>query len=140
MTLSRDSTATNVDSKTVKGSTTPLYILNDRHPKYWTSFDEEYITLDGYLSTLDSTVMGSKSIVYATSLPIFTQEDTFIPPIPATMFPQFLAECKKACFFYLKESATPIDEKIAFRGQSRNSFNNTRAHERKRSKNYGRPR
>lgn len=136
--LSRSSTASNVESKTVKGSTAPIYVLNDSPPSFWTSFDEEYLTFDAYVADVENTLQGAKSIVYATQLPSFTMDDTFVPNLPATMFPQFLAECKKACFFYLKEQMSPVDEKRALRGQSLNNFRNTRAHERRTVKRYGR--
>lgn len=138
MVLARSSTASHVASKTVKGSTTPLYVTTNHPPSFWTSFDEEYITFDSYDSVLESTLQGEKSIVYAAQLPSFTMVDTFIPNMPAKMFPQFLAECKKACFFYLKEQMSPVDEKRALRGQSLNVFRNTRAHERRTVKTYGR--
>lgn len=137
--LLRDSSASNISAKTIKNSNTPIYILTDTAPSFWTSFDEEYITLDSYDSAVESTLKGSKSIVYAVTIPTFDATDKdYVPDCPIQMFPTLLSESKKACFFYLKQQQTPIDEKRSVRGLNRLKRKDYRAHERTRRSNFGR--
>lgn len=139
MVMKRDSTASEVEQYTVKGSAVPILVFNDRAPTYWTSYDENYITLDAYDSGIDSTLQTSKNMAYCTVMPEFDDTDnTFVPVCPAKMFPTLLAETKKAAFFYLKGIQTPIDEKRAFKGTSILKQNGNRAHERKNRPRFGR--
>lgn len=137
--LKRDSTASNIATKTVKNGGTPLFIKTDEAPKYWTSFDDQYLTMDAYNSSLESTVQGSKSIAYSVVVPVFDSTDgDYVPECAERMFPTLLAESKKACFFYLKKLSSPIDEKRAFRGHSVLRQKRSRAHELKQRVKYGR--
>jgi hypothetical protein len=141
MMLSRTSTDSNIDTLTVKGTSTPLLVFNDKAPTYWTSYDETYLVLDSYKATVESTLQGAKSIAYCTVMPEFDDtDDDFVPVCPAKMFPTLLAESKKACFFYLKQSSTPIDEKRSLRGLSILKQDGNRAHERKSRPRFGRGR
>lgn len=137
--LTRRSPSSEIDSLTVKGSGVPLLVYNDRPPTFWTSFDDQFITFDSYNINVEDTVRGNKSIVYAVVLPEFNKNsDEFIPEMPARMFPLFLAECKKACFFYLKDSQSPVDEKRTFRGAAIFNDRGNRAHDRARRARFGR--
>lgn len=137
--LSRNSGGDDVDTVGVVDSTATIMVHNNKQPTFWTSFDDQHITFDSYNAALGDTVEVGRSLIYATLLPEFPDnDDAFVPVMPARMFPMFLAECKKAAFQYLKEIATPIDEKRSFRGTS--IFNNggSRAHARTSRARFGR--
>lgn len=137
--LSRTSTDSNIDTVTVKDSSTSILIFNDRAPKYYTSFDENYITCDAYDSDLESTLQTSKTLAYCTVMPSFDDTDgTFVPVCPSKMFPLLLAEAKRSAFFYLKSQSNPIDDKRAFRGTSILKQDGNRAHERRNRPRFGR--
>lgn len=89
----RDNTQTNYDAITdVNGAI--LTIRNDVHPTYYTSFDDKYIVMDAYDSDLETTLQGSMTQTSLFKIPTWTVDDSFIPELPAEMFPLFLAECK----------------------------------------------
>jgi hypothetical protein len=139
MVLSRDSTADNIETSTVKGAGTPLLILNDIAPTYWTSYDDTYVVLDSYNGDVENTVQGSKSLAYCVIMPDFDKTDnTFVPVCNIQMFPTLLAEAKRACFFYLKQQVSPIDDKRALRGTSNLKYKDSRAHEQIRRTRFGR--
>ena len=139
--LCRASDNSDVDTVEVVGSPAKIMVYNNRQPQFWTSFDDQHITFDAYNADEGTYLAGDRSLVYATILPEFpTDDDSFIPELPARMFPMFLAECKKAAFFYLKETSTPVDEKRAFRGASIYNDNGSKAHARLSRTRYGRPR
>ena len=129
--LTRNSDADEVDVVDVVGSAAQIMVFNDRQPSFWTSFDDEHITFDAYDSDLGLFLPADRSVIYATIIPDFdVEDDAFVPELPARMFPLFLAECKKACFFYLKEANTPIDSQRALRQSSVYNNNGARAHAR----------
>jgi hypothetical protein len=137
--LSRNSDESNVEQYDVKGTDTPVLVFNDAAPKFWTSFDETYITIDAYDSAVDSTLRGNKTLVYCVDIPTFNaNSDEYVPECPIQVFPTLMAECKKACFFYLKQQQTPTDEKRALRGINKLKRKDYRAHERLHSRGYGR--
>lgn len=93
----------------------PLYIRNDIGPTYWTSFDDNYIVFDSFDSGVDSTLQASKSSCLGKDLPAWTAADSFIPDMPAKLFPAFLAELKRKCFVYFKDTQSPEDIRTSFR-------------------------
>lgn len=137
--LSRKSSDSNIVQKNIKGTSTPILLFNDRAPEYWTSFDEEYITLDAYDSDVESTLQESKNLCYVVEIPTFDPtDDDYVPACPIQFFPTLLSESKKACFFYLKQQDNPTDAQRSMRGLSKLKRKDYRAHERKYRKNYGR--
>lgn len=137
--LKRKSTDSNVETKTVYGTSTPLLIVNDEEPSFWTSYDEQYIVMDSYNSDVDSTLQTSKSLIYCVTIPTFDDTDgDYVPECPENMFPTLLAESKKACFAYIKQSITPIDEKRSLRGMNRIKNKDHVAHDRSKYPNFGR--
>jgi len=81
-----------------------LYIINDASPKYWTTFDDEYVVFDSYDSAVESTVQGNKSSCIASVTPSWTEEDDFTPDLDHNFFPMLLAECKSMAFAIYKQA------------------------------------
>lgn len=81
-----------------------FHIKNDRHPEYWTSFDDEYIIFNSYHDQLDDTLQETHSRASMFIEPGWTMDDTFIPDLPAEAFPALLAEAKSVAFARLKQS------------------------------------
>lgn len=109
LTNERDSTLTNVSSVTDPTGVT-LLILNDSHPSYYTSFDDEYAVFDSYDSSLESNLQQSMTQCWGSIEPTFSLVDTFTPDFPAKIFPGFLAEAKSTCFNSLKQAANSKEE------------------------------
>ena len=98
--LRLSSSATTTETVTLSSGTI-LFVENDKMPQYWTSFDDEFLVLDSFDNTEESTVQGSKTIIMCTEIPTWTPSDTFVPDIPINMFPLFLAE---SCLLYTSPS------------------------------------
>lgn len=94
--LQRSTDAPNVDKITTE-SGTPLYIITDIAPTYYTSFDDEAIYFDSYDSAVDTTIQASKSLIYCIDEPSWTDSDSFIPDMPAHLFPMFLETARRVC-------------------------------------------
>lgn len=92
------------------------YVIN-ADPLYWTSYDDTYITFDGYLSTTESTLQGSKTSIYCVSAPSWTHVDSFTPNLPDKFFPTLLAEAKSQAFVNLKQQNNAREERKAQRGR-----------------------
>lgn len=71
-----------------------LNIYNDRHPEYYTSFDDEYVVLNSWKSSVEDTIEEQNTTVYGIKLPEFKLEDTFVPDLAPQHFGYLLAESK----------------------------------------------
>ena len=89
----RDNTQTNYD-EIIDVDGAKFTIRNDVNPTYFTSFDDKYIVMDAYDSDLESTLQGSNTQTALFITPDWTVDDSFIPELPAEMFPLLLSECK----------------------------------------------
>jgi len=133
----RRSNDTNVQTVTTDEGV-PLFIKNDTPPTYWTSFDNEFLIFDSFDSAVDTTLQGSKSIVFAVRIPAFTQTDAFIPDLPESMFPLLLAEVKRSCHLYFKQQDSVMDAKRSLRGFNRMRSESWRTHDPRKVTNFGR--
>lgn len=79
-------------------------------PKYWTTFDDDYIVMDAYDNTIDSTLQQSKTLCVGYKEPVFTLTDGFTPDLPAKAFSLLLAEAKSTCFNTLKQQPNAKEE------------------------------
>jgi hypothetical protein len=128
---------TEVDSiTTFDGIKLPIY--NDRSPRFYTSFDDEYIVLDSYDSAVESTVQGINTQVLAYVIPTWTASDTFTPDLPAEAFPLLLAEAKSISALKLNQEADQKAEQQAMRQNKIMSYRNVRVKGGVRYPNYGR--
>lgn len=132
------------DDSTVQTVTTaegiPLFIFNNKSPRHWTSFDEDLLVFDAFDNTVDTTLQGSKSIVFAVKIPTFSQTDTHVPDLPESMFPLLLAEAKRSCHLYFKQQDSVMDAKRSLRGFNRMKSESWRAHDPRKVTDFGRAR
>ena len=81
---------------------TKLRIRTDKMPEYWTSFDDTYIVMDSYKSTVDSTLQSSKTRAWAKKTPEFNRfDDDYVPEIDSNLFPLLLNESKSVAMAVL---------------------------------------
>lgn len=111
----RSSSASNIDTVT-NSNGVEMFIVNDRKPYYWTSFDDEYIVTDAYNSSVDTTLNSSKSSAWCRVSPSWTASNTFTPDLPIEFFPAYLAEVKATCHLYFKQQVSQKDEQKSRRG------------------------
>jgi hypothetical protein len=94
-----------------------LLIRNDLAPQYWTSFDDQYIVTDSYDSSVDSTLMNSKTACLAYVFPHWEHTDDAIPDLPVEAFSALTEEAKSTAFLELKQMANQKAEQKASRQQ-----------------------
>lgn len=146
--MQRDSTGTNIkivtsDSQYSSNTTTliegTILVYNDRAPKYWTSFDDEWIVMDAYDSTLDSTLQSHKTQCLGTEEPNWSTSDTYQIELPTPAFSYLLAEAKSVAWFEINETSNQKAEQQSRRQRTYLSVNKRRADHGIRSKiNFGR--
>ncbi len=119
-------------------STTKLVIANDRHPTYYTSFDDEHIVMDSYKASVENTLQESKSRAYGTVYPSFTISDSFEPDLDKALLPYLLAEAKSACFSLFKSGSDPKIEQSARRLKSYVQNDQYRTKQENKRPKYGR--
>lgn len=115
-----------------------IFVANDSPPTYYTSFDDEYLIMDSYDSSVESTLQSSKVRAMGSTYPTFNQTDTFEPDLDNTMMPLLLAEAKSACFSLFKGGPDPKVEQAARRLKSfvqNDMYKTTRSNKKP---NYGR--
>lgn len=115
-----------------------LLVFNDRAPEYWTSFDDEWIVMDSYLSDVDVTLQKSKSRCLAYIEPAWEHVDTYIPDLPEEAFAGLIAEAKSTAFLSLKQMANEKAEQKATRQKRWLSRKAWRASGGVQYENYGR--
>lgn len=102
--MQRDPSKDNVQT-VIDYNGTPLLILTDAAPTYYTSFDDQYFVFDSFDMAVDDTIQHSKTQAYGKILPEFDLADSFVPDFPAKHFPSYIAECKSTAFLRIKEVA-----------------------------------
>lgn len=129
------------------------YLKSDQHPTYWTTFDNEYIVVDSFISDyVETTVgedvtsilengrmLGDYTMVYAEVIPPWTMSDAFTPDLDDKFFPMLLAEAKSACFINYKGVSNSKEEQRSRRQRVHHQNNRARYNEYKYTgNNYGR--
>lgn len=111
---SRNDSTLNVESVRDVGGV-ELFIVNNKPPTYWTTFDDTYIICDSYDRTVDDTLKASKTQAYAVMYPEFKVVDNFVPDIPAEAFAALFNEAKSVAFVEIKQVANQKAEQEAVR-------------------------
>jgi hypothetical protein len=114
---------TNVDRMDVtsSGSTFSFLFRNDKHPDYYTSYDNNTIIFDSYLSDVDATLQASKTRCFGGQAKTFSMNDTFTPDLSESQFALLLNEAKSLAFSELKQithtKAERSSRQLKIRGQ-----------------------
>lgn len=135
--MSRDASKDNVDS-VFDYNGTPLLIINDHAPSYYTTFDDQYLVFDSYNKDVDSTIQHSKTQAYGSIIPEFEMLDEFVIDLPAKAFPSFHNECKSVAFLRIKEVFDAKADDAARKGRFALAREKRRVSNGVRYPNYGR--
>lgn len=91
-----------------------LYPRNDKHPRYWTSFDETNIVFDSYDKAENATgINAADSTILATVYMDFTGSDveTWIAPMPELLFTLWVQEASADASVKLRQAEDPREER-----------------------------
>lgn len=98
---------------------TELFVYNNKAPVYYTSFDNEYIVLDGYVAEESGTLLGSKTVCKAEVSPAWELSDEFVIPLDGKFYPLYLSALTSACSVMLLNTQNPEEERRQMRAISR---------------------
>jgi len=101
-----------------KNGGTKLRIVNNKHPEFYTSFDDKYLVFNAHKSSVDTTLQTSKSRALGVKYPTFTISDSFVPDLDANYFPYLLNESKSVAMSVLIGGSDPKIEQAARRQKS----------------------
>jgi hypothetical protein len=96
-------------------------IENNKHPSYWTTFDDRHIIFDSYNQGVEATVHQNNSLTWGTIEKPWAHEDDFIPPIDPDLFPRLLAESKSVSFVNIKNITSAKEEQRSRRHLIKNN-------------------
>ena len=116
-----DDTETNVDQMIFEDNIQIPY-RNDKDPDCWTTVDHDYIIMDSINKDYDTTLQNDKVLAFAYQIPDFEFKDEFIAPLPAKMFPTYLAEIKYTVSPEMRQVQNNIQGNKAQRGRRRNNM------------------
>jgi len=111
--MTYDATASNTISYTLLTSpnrtatTVELLAKNDTQPTMWTSFDDYYIVMNAYDSSIDDTLQSSKTLTWGEVQPTFRLADDHTPDIPEHFLPYYLNDIRNTAWINLKGTAHP---------------------------------
>lgn len=104
-------------SVTTNGSDTlTLPYWKDRHPKWYTTTDENKLLFDAYDASVDTFLRKDKTQAFGSLIPTWTASDSFTPDLDARQFTLLLNEAKAQAFLEMKQQQNPKAEKRARRG------------------------
>lgn len=110
----RDSSDSNTLSVTDPGGT-PLFILTNQMPTYWTTFDDEYIVMDSYHKDTETTLQKSKTMCYGALEPDLSLSDTATIDLPPKAMTYLIEESKSVAWMDIKQQANPKHEQASRR-------------------------
>lgn len=87
-----------------------LQVQTNKHPTYWTTFDDKHIVFDSFNQGLENTVHQSNVMAFGETYNTWTHEDSFVPDISPELFPRLLAEAKSVAFINLKQMTSAKEE------------------------------
>lgn len=136
--MRRNSEDANVLGVTTLDNSVPLLVYSNKHPTYFTSFDNEYVVCDSYDSTVDTTLQTSKTLAYGEIIPTVTRSDSFQFDMDQKYFPMLLSECITRASFSMKGLADPIMDRQARRHRYMKNAEKYKLSGPKRGRQYGR--
>ena len=128
-----DGIQSDYDTVVDKNGGTSLRIKNNAIPRYYTSFDDNWLVFDSYDKTVDTTLQESKVRTWGVKTPTFTKLDSYTPDMDANMFPYYLAECTSRAMSLFKGGPDPKTEQAARR---QNTHLNARRYRNERPNNW----
>ncbi len=93
------------------GSTVQGYVLTNKAPQFFTTFDDELIICDSYDSVAEDKLLAAESLAKVFIRPTFILDDASILAMPQKMEALFLAECRAAAFKKIKQQVSDEDER-----------------------------
>lgn len=113
----RDSTSSYCQTVT-DDSGIKLFILNNKAPEYYTSFDDTNIVFDSFDSAVDATLQESKVQAMGFIVPTLSLTDDSVIELPVDAISAFTEEATKKCQWWVRQFEDPVAEQESKRQRS----------------------
>lgn len=115
----------------VGAETFDIRVKNNKHPDYYTTFDNRTLLFDSFDLSVSTTLEADKTECYGMLIPTFERLDDFVPAFEPRQFTLLFNEAKSQCFSELKQVTNAKAEQRARRGwvYSAKKKQNTKASE-----------
>lgn len=133
----RDSNSSNCQT-VIDDSGIQLYILNDKAPEFFTSFNDKDIIFDSYDSQVDTTIQESKIQAVGFVVPTLEETDEAIIDLPPDAMAAFLEEATKKAQWWVRQMEDPVAEQESQRQKRWLARKQWRVHGGIQYPNYGR--
>ena len=90
-----------------------LKIINNQHPSFYTSFENDTLVLNSYKSTLDTNLQTSKTRCFGMQDVVLTLDNDSTIDLESQLFSELEARARMVCFVRLKQSRDPTSERTA---------------------------
>ena len=80
---------------------TPILIRTDKHPKFYTSFDDKHIVMDSLDTEFSDTIRPSNTQAHGYIMPVATLEDGWKPDLPMEGIKLLVEEAKSVARFQI---------------------------------------
>lgn len=117
---------------------TPIKVRNDRHPTYFTLFDDKHIVCNSYDSAVDSSLQASKTQAWFVRTPTYDRVDTSYPDMDEVFFPLLLSEARARSLAWLHKQVDQKAEQVGQRAKLSHLNEMQRAGKRNDKRDYGR--
>lgn len=87
-----------------------LKVQTNKHPTYWTTFDDKHLVFDSFNQGVENTLHQNNVMAFGESYKSWIHEDSFVPDIDPELFPRLLAEAKSVAFINLKQISSAKEE------------------------------
>lgn len=125
-----DENSTDVQTVEDKSAGTTLRIRTNQFPQFYTSFDDEWLVMDGFNSAYDDTLQQSKVRAFGRTFPVFDRfDDNYVPDLDFEFHNYLLQESMARFMDRFKGGATPKVEQAARRARAllqNNKYRKTR--------------
>jgi hypothetical protein len=95
---SKDNVVTTIDDSGIK-----IFVLDNKAPEYYTSFNDIDIVFDSFDKQVDTTIQVSKVQAVGYIIPPFELSDNFIPDLPVDSFSLLIERSTAAAQFKLRQ-------------------------------------
>lgn len=101
----QDETNTDVQTITFNGEQHDFIYRTDKFPEYFTVVDDYQVLFDSYDSSIDTTLMKSKTMCFGQTFPVFSLTDDFVPELSPQQYSYFINKAKVRAFAELKQAS-----------------------------------
>lgn len=96
-----------------------IHVRNDKHPTYYTLFDNSRVVLDSFNEDSTATLVGDRTRCFATQKPTLVLDDDTVIDLPQHLISLLRSEAMVAAFDRFKDGAPPSVQRTANRQRVR---------------------